>query len=173
MWYGWPGHIFSGFSWEPAYTHYPIARGLSVLSGSTGQVDLPACPLSTPFNLLFRQEATLSLLRLHFSDRASIGILTDSVIGLALRLTLSPRLTLIRLALIRNPESFGEGVSHPLYRYLYLHLLFRTLHQSSRFGFKAERNAPLPLIHSFGTDLIPVYSPCLISRLVSCYALFK
>ena len=128
---------------------------------------------STPFNLLFRQEATLSLLRLHFSVRASIGILTDSVIGLALRLTLSPRLTLIRLALIRNPESFGEGVSHPLYRYLYLHLLFRTLHQSSRFGFKAERNAPLPLIHSFGTDLIPVYSPCLISRLVSCYALFK
>ncbi len=65
-------------------------------------------------------------------------------------MSLRSRLTLIRLALIRNPESFGEGVSHPLYRYLFLHLLFRTLQQGSRLTFNAERNAPLPLIHSFG-----------------------
>ena len=90
---------------------------------------------STLFNQLFRQLATLSLLRLHFSHQASIGILTDSVIGLALRLSLRSRLTLIRLALIRNPEFCGEGVSHPLYRYLYLHLLFCTLQHSSRYIF--------------------------------------
>ena len=102
----------------------------------------PSAP--TPFNALFRQCAMLSLLRPRFSLRVSTGILTGSVIRLALRLTLSPRLTLIRLALIRNPEFCGEGVSRPLYRYLYLHLLFRTLQHGSRHAFNAERNAPLP-----------------------------
>ena len=54
-------------------------------------------------------------------------MLTRSAIGIAIRLSLRSRLTLIRLALIRKPWSFGEGVSRPLYRYLYLHLLFQTL----------------------------------------------
>ena len=131
---------------------------------------------STPFNQLFRQLATLSLLRLHVTHKASIGILTDSDIGIALRLILSARLTLIRLTLIRNPESFGEEVSHPLYRYLYLHLRFHTLQRSLRFAFNAEWNAPLPTIiwfHSFGKPLMPDYYPRQIPRLVSCYALFK
>ena len=101
---------------------------------------------STPFNGLFRQSAALSRLRLHVTPTGSTGILTGSAIGLAVRLSLRTRLTLIRLALIRKPESFGEGVSHPLYRYLYLHLLFHTLQQSSRFTFDAEWNAPLPMI---------------------------
>ncbi len=129
---------------------------------------------STPFNQLFRQLATLSLLRLHVTHKASIGILTDSDIGIALRLILSARLTLIRLTLIRNPESFGEEVSHPLYRYLYLHLRFHNLQQSSRFTF--NDNGMLPYhnkIHSFGRYLIPGYYPCQTPRLVSCYALFK
>ena len=101
---------------------------------------------STPFNGLFRQSAALSRLRLHVTPTGSTGILTGSAIGLAVRLSLRTRLTLIRLALIRKPWSFGEGVSHPLYRYLYLHLLFHTLQQSSRFTFDAEWNAPLPMI---------------------------
>ena len=46
-----------------------------------------------------------------------------------------PRLTLNRLALFRNPWSSGEGVSRPLCRYLYLHLLFHHLHRVSRHGF--------------------------------------
>ena len=58
---------------------------------------------STPFNALFRQCATLSLLRLHIALIDSVGILTDSAIGFAVRLHLRARLTLIRLALIRNP----------------------------------------------------------------------
>ena len=103
-------------------------------------------------------------------------MLTGSAIGLAVRLSLRSRLTLIRLALIRKPESFGEGVSHPLYRYLYLHLLFHTLQQSSRFIFYAEWNAPLPII-TYPTasvdNLIPDYYPRQTPRLVSCYALFK
>ncbi len=89
---------------------------------------------------------------------------------------LRPRLTLIRLTLIRNPESFGEGVSRPLYRYLYLHLLFLTLQHILRHAFTADRNAPLPpniWIHSFGNMLMPDYYPRFATRLVSCYALFK
>ena len=82
---------------------------------------------STPFNHLFRQMAVVSLLRPRLTYYPSNGILTVSSIGLASRLILRTRLTLIRLALIRKPESFGEGVSHPLCRYLYLHLLFQTL----------------------------------------------
>ena len=90
-------------------------------------------PLSapTPFNLQFRLQAAVSLLRLHVTRTVSNGILTVSSIALASRHRLRSRLTLIRLALIRKPWSCGEGVSRPLYRYLYLHLLFRSLQHVS------------------------------------------
>ena len=52
---------------------------------------------------LFRQAAALPLLRLHVAPGGSTGILTGSAIGIALRLSLRTRLTLIRLALIRKP----------------------------------------------------------------------
>ena len=71
------------------------------------------------------------LLRPRVTPRGSNGILTVSSIGVAVRLSLRSRLTLIRLALIRKPQSSGEGVSRPLYRYLYLHLLFQTLQPGS------------------------------------------
>ena len=61
-----------------------------------------------------------------------------------MRLTLRPRLTLIRLTLIRKPWSCGVRVTLPHYRYSCLHLLFHTLHNSSRNCFDAEWNAPLP-----------------------------
>ena len=96
-------------------------------------------------------------------------------IGFALRLILRPRLTLNRLSLFRKPWSSGEGVSHPLYRYLCLHLLFRPLQAGSRQPFDA--NGMLPYQYNvflgFGTTLIPVHHPCSTARLVSCYALFK
>ena len=138
--------------------------------------DLPTLSAPTPFNHLFRQMAGLSLFRLHITLYASKGILTFSSIGLAFRLILRTRLTLIRLALIRNPQSAGEEVSHPLYRYLYLHLLFQTLQRTLQFSFNADWNAPLPILkefHSFGSMLIPDYYPCTAARLVSCYALFR
>ena len=95
---------FSGFSREYAYVHYWIVPK-----------DAPYCQVrlflriclqestSTPFNHLFRQMAALSLLRLHITPKGSTGILTCSAIGLAVRLSLRTRLTLIRLALIRKP----------------------------------------------------------------------
>ena len=112
---------------------------------------------STPFNHLFRQMAALSLLRLHIARKGSNGILTVSAIGLAVRLSLRTRLTLIRLALIRKPWSCGEQVSHLLYRYLYLHLLFHTLQNTSRYAFDAEWNAPLPM---FAHPIASVNSLC-------------
>ena len=106
--------------------------------------DLPGSGIPTRFNALFRQRAGVSLLRLHVTLHTSNGMLTVSSIGCALRLCLRSRLTLIRLALIRNPWSCGEGVSRPLCRYLCLHLLFRDLQQGSRPTFDGYRNAPLP-----------------------------
>ena len=134
--------MLSGFSREPAYHRYSIARGLSILSVSAHDPDLPGSRLPTSFNLLFRQQAGVSLLRLHVAPYTSNGILTVSSIGCAVRLCLRSRLTLIRLALIRNPWSYGEGVSRPLYRYLYLHLLFRKLQPASRLTFAADGMLP-------------------------------
>ena len=69
----------------------------------------------------------MSLLRHHITRNGSNGILTVSAIGLAFRLILRTRLTPGRLTLPGKPWSFGESASHTLYRYLYLHLLFRAL----------------------------------------------
>ena len=77
--------------------------------------------------------------------RVSSGILTASSIGFALRLILRTRLTLNRLTLFRKPWSFGEGASHPLYRYLYLHLLFHKLQHWSPQHLRRSWNAPLPM----------------------------
>ena len=63
---------------------------------------------------------------------ASVGILTDSSICLALRLIIRIRLTPGRLTSPGNPWSYGGGESRPPYRYLCLHLLFQTLHGGSR-----------------------------------------
>ena len=98
-------------------------------------------------------------------------------IGLAVRLSLRDRLTPGRLTSPGKPWSYGGRDSHPPYRYLCLHLLFMTLQHASQHAFNAVMNAPLPMTttpsHAFGAQLIPDYYPCLIPRLVSCYALFE
>ena len=95
---------FSGFSREYVYTHY--YRFPKELVYYQVRLSLWIClqrSTSTPFNGLFRQSAALSRLRLHVTPTGSTGILTGSAIGLAVRLSLRTRLTLIRLALIRKP----------------------------------------------------------------------
>ena len=110
-----------------------------------------------PFNALFRQRAGVPLLRLSFAAAAGDGMLTVSSIGIASRLSLRARLTLIRLALIRKPWSCGEGVSRPLCRYLCLHLLFRTLQRGSARAFNGAGMLPYRhqtlASHGFGTGL--------------------
>ena len=150
-------HMFSGFSWESAYHRYPVVRGRPVLSSSTIPADLPTGLLSTLFNLLFRLQADVSLLRLRITLTFSNGILTVSAIGGTVRLGLRARLTLIRLALIRNPWSCGEEVSRLLYRYLYLHLLFHCLQSVSKQAFCDLWNAPLPI---FNYSIASVNSLC-------------
>ena len=122
-----------------------LPEGARYYPVSASGVDLPAPNLPTRFNALFRQRADVSLLRLHIAPLKGNGIFTVCPSGLAVRLPLRSRLTLIRLALIRNPGSFGGRVSRPPYRYLYLHLLFRILQSVSRHFFCGDRNAPLPI----------------------------
>ena len=80
------------------------------------------------------------------------------VIAFPLRVPLSPRLTLIRLTLFRNPWVFGAGVSTPvIVTYAYICFSARS---SAPHGcaFYAVHNAPLPRIlivrvQSFGGSL--------------------
>ena len=65
-------------------------------------------------------------------------------IDYAFRPRLRGRLTLRRLALRRNPWTFGESVSHTLYRYSCQHSHFRYLQPASQLTFTGLRNAPLP-----------------------------
>jgi hypothetical protein len=78
-------------------------EGLRYYYLSANLADLPAKPIPTGFNVLFRQYAGLSLLRYPIAVYTSTGILTSYPSDIALRLILRPRLTLIRLALIRKP----------------------------------------------------------------------
>ena len=89
------------------------------------------------------------------------------------------RLTLLRLTLSRNPWSFGEGVSHPLYRYSCQHSHFRYLQDVSRLSLHrlTERSATTPLressasVHGFSPVTFSAQRP--LTRPVSCYAFFK
>ena len=140
---------------------------------------MPTVPIPTPFNVLFRQYAAVSLLRHHIAVYKSTGILTRCPSAATFRLRLRPRLTLIRLALIRKPWSFGGRVSHPPYRYLCLHLLFHPVHGQSPYRFAHDGMLPYQMHVSQCKSiasvvfLMPVYYPRPAARLVSCYALFK
>lgn len=93
------------------------------------------------------------------------------------------RLTLLRLTLSRNPWSFGEGVSHSLYRYSCQHSHFRYLQEPSRVSLHrlTERSATTaqPKRLSLSSASVHGFSPVTFSaqrplfRPVSCYAFFK
>ena len=109
-------------------------------------------PSDHGFNQPFRRLAGASLLRPRFAMRAGTVLLnrSPSAAPPLQRARLRPRLTLIRLALIRNPWTSGVRVSHSHCRYSCLHLPFRTLQRDSRRAFRAVRNAPLPIRISRG-----------------------
>src|SRR3546814_7036738 len=83
----------------------------------------------------------------HTSRPTNINVVP---IDYPLRARLRGRLTLLRLALSRNPWDFGERASHPLYRYSCQHSHFRYLHDPLPDRFISLRNAPLPrvLLHT-------------------------
>ena len=65
-------------------------------------------------------------------------------IAYAFQPRLRSRLTLPGRAVCRNPWAYGEGDSHPFYRYSCQHQLLSYLHQCSRSDFTGLDNAPLP-----------------------------
>ena len=99
-------------------------------------------------------------------------------IDYAFRPRLRGRLTLRGLALRRNPWTYGESVSHTLYRYSCQHSHFRYLQHASRHTFTGLRNAPLPLPRESAASVYG-FSPGTssardgLTRPVSCYAFFK
>ncbi len=146
----------SGFSWKSDYLRYPLARRLAVLSA-----------FSIVGGFAYHRY-TYGLQRTIPSVRGSsttpsphriykrYGNIKPLSIEYPLRVLLRPRLTLIRLALIRKPYPFGGRVSRPPYRYLCLHLLFQKLHRSSRCNFAAAGMLPyrnINITHSFGIPL--------------------
>ena len=144
MRYGRTGPGLSSFSREHACRGCPLRRGVGVLSG-LGTRDVLHCPAYT-----YALQRAIPSARARFTSpslhRKPVRYrnLDRLPISCALRLRLRPRLTLIRLTLIRNPWSCGVNVSHIHYRYLCLHLLFHALQRTSRHAFPAPWNAPLP-----------------------------
>lgn len=100
-------------------------------------------------------------------------------IGFPSRVRLRSRLTLRRRPLRRNPWAYGEGDSHPFYRYLCLHSHFPYLQPPSRSTFIGMGNALLPRSgHPAAPaasvlDLSPDHFRREGTRPVSYYALFK
>jgi hypothetical protein len=82
-------------------------------------------------------------------------------IDYAFRPRLRDRLTLRRLALRRNPWTFGDSVFHTVCRYSCQHSHFCSLQELSRVSLRRRQNAPLPRVlrhtQSFGTWLEPRY----------------
>jgi hypothetical protein len=166
-----------GFSWKSDYSHYPIVRRLTVLSGFSTFGGF-ACQTYT-----YTLQRTIPSVRGLVTPSSShssncqyrnINLLS---IGISFRINLRARLTLIRLTLIRKPWSFGVRVSHPHYRYLCLHLLFQPLQHTLRYIFAATGMLPYNPFYNGSIAsvicLMPDYHPRPIARLVSCYALFK
>ena len=155
------------------------AEALPYCRDSAQDTDLPVPRIPRPFNALFRQCAAVPQLRHHIAVKKSTGILTGCPSATSLRMCLRPRLTLIRLALIRKPWSCGGRVSHPPYRYSCLHLRFHAVHGKSPYRFAPHGMLPyhMYLFQYRSTAsvavLMPVYYPRPAARLVSCYALFK
>ena len=159
--YGSIQDMLSGFSREYVFRHCPLARGLAALSRLTSRRGF-ACG---DHQLHASTHYSVSARTFHSSVSTSLLTRVTEFLPFAHRISstrlLRTRLTLIRLALIRNPWSSGGRVSRPPCRYLYLHLLFRDLQQGSRPTFDGYRNAPLPIMTQrhdstpSATDLCP------------------
>ena len=98
-------------------------------------------------------------------------------ITLPSRVTLRPRLTLIRLTLFRKPWVFGVDISISIV-VTYAYIFFS--HRSSKpHGSPSTPVSMLPYHYNYLQSLasvpvlMPAHHPRVIARLVSCYALFE
>ena len=109
------------FSQAPWYT-LPVHQcrfGVRTISWSYFP-GVPGCPIN-PIRLNNFRPPSLP---------AGVGILTYFPSVTPFGLTLGYRLTLRGLTLRRNPWTYGDRVSHSVYRYSCLHSHFRYLHQT-------------------------------------------
>ena len=143
------GLKLSGFSREPPSPRCPPGRSLAVLSRLGRACVLDCTPYTFALQPAIPSAGGGSGPPSPLRSRDGYGNVDPSSVGkpASWLASLRPRLTLIRLALIRKPWSSGVRVSRPHCRYSCLHLLFRTLQHASRRTFRAVRNAPLPISH--------------------------
>jgi hypothetical protein len=96
-------------------------------------------------------------------------------IAYAFRPRLRDRLTLGGRTFPRKPWAYGEGDSHPLYRYSCLQSLFRTVHKALQLCFSQCAMLPYRSYDPAAsvTCLAPLHYRHRDSRPVSCYAFFK
>ena len=146
----------SGCPWTPGTVRFRYPYAVQPTIPSVGGSVTPRSPL-----LLIR--------RLRNLDRISIVF--------PFRVRLRSRLTLIRLALIRNPGVVGAHVSAcVVVTHAYIFFSGRS---SKPPGSPSTLSAMLPYqctyMHSLASAavLMPVHHPRVTARLVSCYALFE
>ena len=146
MRYGHQTSSLRGFSWKHGITDFVSRSSRRHLSALNGGADFPTppayrlepgCPTPGP----------ATLLRPPFgrTDDWWYGNIDPFPIAYGVRPRLRDRLTLSRLALLRNPWAYGDRVSRPVYRYSCPHRHFQDLHPFSQSGFTGDWNAPLPL----------------------------
>ena len=177
--YGHQQYSLRGFSWKQRINHFRTLRSTSSVLSVNESPDLPK---DSAYNLEPGQPTPgwPTFLRHPFTQThiwryRNIDLFA---IAYAFRPQLRCRLTLSRRALLRKPWAFGEGDSHPLFRYSCQHTLFQDLHRTSRCDFTGYWNAPLPLYQKIESAasvicLAPLNFRRGPTRPVSCYAFFK
>ena len=109
---------FRGFSWKFDYSHYPLVRRLTVLSGFSTSGGFSCQTYTYALQRTIPSVRRLVTTSSPHHSKCQYRNINLLAIGISFRINLRTRLTLIRLAFIRKPWSFGVRVSHPHYRYL-------------------------------------------------------
>ena len=170
--------MLSGFSWEYVSIRCPLARGLAVLSRFTSPPDLPGEHKATRFNALFRQCAGFPLLRHHIARNRGNGIFTvcpsDPPCGCSLGPTYPDPISVDQEPLVFRREGFAPSLSLLIPTFAFPippAWLAPHLHRATECSLPTVGPAHRSMASAAG--LMPAYYPCGITRLVSCYALFK
>ena len=147
-----------GFSPRPPVSVYGTGRHALGAAAIFLPVWLPALsrrpwtPCTVGARSRYPPSTSCSVRRRQCHSRVSSGLygglrnINRIAIRCPFRVPVRSRLTLIRLALFRNPWAFGARVSLARCRYSCLHFLFAPLQTASRLSFSADANAPLPII---------------------------
>ena len=136
MRYGHQTSSLRGFSWKHGITDFVSRSSRRHLSALNGGADLPTPP-AYGLEPGCPAPGRPTLLRPPFGRTFSwwYGNIDPFPIAYGFRPRLRGRLTLRRLALLRNPWAYGESVFHRLYRYSCPHKHFQNLHPSFRSSF--------------------------------------